>query len=363
LHALINTVFEDAAHHSDHVCLLANVCVINDHIAQLVYSYFVQGNSDQAPNYRGCCDFAVAAISRLQAMVKAATWRPLDVRSKLCISGGFSAPSKAHVLDTRVIMKGNRDITFVQVGTSISWLCEVAAQQHATRRPLARVGVFESLRKAACGSAVAVDSLACGSAVAVDSLAAHDKMDDFALDDDPAVEDDAPPSAKKPRRCKLPAKMRGPLVVELFAHDYSASAKDFRVVEGRPEQPAVAGANSEHLAVAGSGLERRFFVAVDGVKLYIEVSALAWLVTYVKAELESGGVRPIAVADADSPKSCISWDFRDECWVFRSRAGGSSTRKSKPVRSLMAAGKPYAHLKFEDARQAARADFAAECGE
>jgi hypothetical protein len=188
-------------------------------------------------------------------------------------------------------------------------------------------------------------------------------MDDFALDDGPADADDAPPSAKKPRRCKLTAKIRGPLVVELFAHDYSADSKEFRVVTGPPDEPAVADVNSELPAVAGSGLERRFFVAVDGVKLYIKVSALTWLVSFVRAELDSGGVRPIAVAVDDSPKSGISWDFRDECWVFRSRAGGNKTRRSKPVRSLMAAGKPYAHLKFEDAREAARADFAAECGE
>jgi hypothetical protein len=188
-------------------------------------------------------------------------------------------------------------------------------------------------------------------------------MDDFALDDGPADADAAPPSAKKLRKGKVTAKMRGPLVVELFAHDYSADAKEFRVVTDPPKEPAVADVNSEWPAVAGSGLERRFFFAVDGVKLYIEVSALTWLVSFVRAELDSGGVRPIAVAGDGSPKSCISWDFRDECWVFRPRAGGSKTRRSKPVRSLMVAGKPYAHLTFEDARQAARAEFAAECGE
>ena len=90
---------------------------------------------------------------------------------------------------------------------------------------------------------------------------------------------------------------------------------------------------------------------------------MTWLVSFVRAELDSGGVRPIAVAGDGSPKSGISWDFRDECWVFRSRAGGAKTRISKPVRSLMAAGKPYAHLTFEDAREAARADFAAQCHE
>lgn len=349
-------------HHSDHSCLLANVFVMTTLHSLLICMLC---NASVIKFLRGC-GVALTFHVRLRAMVKASQWRPLDLCPRLCISGGFSSPGKPHVLDTRVITVHNRDITFVQLGTSMSWLCEVAAQQHATRRPLARVGVFESLRKAACGfdsSAVAGSKPSFASSAVAAAAPVRDMMDDFALDDGPADADDAPPSAKKPRRCKLPVKMRGPLVVELFAHDYSADAKEFRVVGGRPEEPAVADVNSECPAVAGSGLERRFFVAVDGVKLYIEVSALTWLVTFVRAELESGGVRPIAVASDGSPKSGISWDFRDECWVFRSRAGGSKTRSSKPVRSLMVAGKPYAHLTFEEARQAARADFAAECGE
>ena len=286
-------------------------------------------------------------------MVKAAAWTPLAVHSKLCITGGF-CPTKSHVLDSRVISHGNRDISFVQVGSSASWLCEVAAQQHATRRPLARVEVFELLRKAVCGSAVAAD----GSTAVAEAAIVQDKMVDLAFEVEPG---ESPPVAKKSRR-QLPAKTRGPVVCELFAQDYSADVKEFRVVNGSPGESAVADCPGPS-AVADANLdERRFFVAVDGSKLYIEVNALSWFVAFVKAELESGGVRPIVRTDTGHAKQLITWDFRDESWVFRTRASGKVQRKSKPVRRLMAPGKQYANLSFEEARQAVLADFVEECG-
>ena len=96
--------------------------------------------------------------------------------------------------------------------------------------------------------------------------------------------------------------------------------------------------------------------------MFVEIGALKVLLRRIREELTSCGVDPVHI-DSSPEKPTISWDFRDEAWVFKPRQrDGRNSRQSVSVRRRMAAGKDLEGLTFEAARKAVYAEFVANIG-
>ena len=103
-------------------------------------------------------------------------------------------------------------------------------------------------------------------------------------------------------------------------------------------------------------------VCKNKTKLYIQVDALSWLVNYVKAEMDSGGVSPVIGEDLGEAAELgkVYWDFRDNAWVARVRsAEGVVVRARRNVLNRTKVGRDLAHLSFEDAKQTVYAELVA----
>ena len=73
---------------------------------------------------------------------------------------------------------------------------------------------------------------------------------------------------------------------------------------------------------ASSKEERDVWLMSRKGRLWIDEDNLAWIVSWVKDDLESGGIDPIE-HDDDKPGSEIWWNFQEDCWVAqRTRDSG-----------------------------------------
>ena len=105
----------------------------------------------------------------------------------------------------------------------------------------------------------------------------------------------------------------------------------------------------------------------DGLKMFLEVDALSWLVNYLREELSTGGVEPVTGdADPDEGEDDVTrlrWDFHNCAWVAHSGkrdASGRRQRVSKGVRSRRCAGGDLAGVTLEEAKRIVHDELLAE---
>jgi hypothetical protein len=228
-------------------------------------------------------------------------------------------------LDVLEVRDGERKVQVAAVGPQEAWLCEAVANKAVSKRPLARCALFNVLRALVRGEAAAEDEPA---VAACDS-----KMADLNFDSD----EDAP-RLPEPKR----ARARKPKGIATNAT---------RKVTVPPLPSAVAAGSGQPLQEGSAGNAGNTFVAhikgKHGRCLYIELDALPWFVSRLRAE-HAGQLEPaVSSTSSDSPvKTSIWWDFRDESWVARTAA----SRIRVAVRPRMRPGFEFAGLSFEDAR-------------
>ena len=267
----------------------------------------------------------------------AEVWEPLTLTHATCVSGGFLG--KPTVIETRQADFDGELVSLVLVGAQVPWLAQAVCKKNKSSRPFARVRVFDDLRKSA--SPAVADDADTGQAI-VDS-----KMAEL-TSSEPAGQ----PSSKKPRR---PVAKKG---IHITKVDMPPAVAEDGPDETTPNRRV--GRSRLRSACDGEG---PFLVGVEGKKLFIEIGALNLLLRRIRDELTSGGVDPVLQVDSSPEKPTISWDFRDEAWVFKPRQrDGRNSRQSVSVRRRMAAGKDLEGLTFEAARKTVYAEFVANIG-
>jgi hypothetical protein len=261
----------------------------------------------------------------VRAMPKAVAWTPVQVQTETTIRGGVGR--KHHVLALERFLFEDRESSFVHVSPNEPWLCEVVAGQGFSRRPLGRSSIFKHMRGA----------FGCEMAGSIGAEALQDdRMQDLGFEDSPSTSPS--PAAKAHKRT------RG-------ASHKGVDVRIVKVPAKPPSAPAVAGNAGQAAAAA----DREVLAATKGMKLFIEVDALSWLVCFLRSEFEAGFVPAVesAPAAAEVFAPAVWWDFRDECWVGRERSGLSGEkrrRRRKSIRSRMAPGGDLQHMTFENAK-------------
>ena len=246
---------------------------------------------------------------------KPKTFQPVLQRRSLALSGGF-AGKKTFVPETRDFtvdwMDGDvaniRDSGVPQpsainckgcvfISHSLPWLCEMATGQNVCQRPMARVRIVRDLMELASAGDGAQDTK--------DNL-----MQGLTFDSDSSDDFETP---KKKRRSLLVSRE----AVRAIAGNSMILKRNLKV----PESPA---SRDQKLSV--------FVVVDERGRLWLETEALPWLLNYIRAEKESGGV--VAVEDSSSTvvetptSSRIHWDFASESWRANAKdVQGNGTKR------------------------------------
>ena len=194
-----------------------------------------------------------------------------------------------------------------------AWLCEMATGQHVYQRPLARVHMLRELPE--------LISAACGTG----DTEGDSKMACLRFDEEDSEDMETP--KKKPRLKKAP-KARASVVAE--------------ALKCRPTQVPSSPVDRSSKTTVFALLDERG-------RVWLEVDALPWLVSYIRAEKEAGGVAPLqddasAVAEANQ-SSRIYWNFRDDCWIARAQGvDGAWLQTSRGVKRRQ---KQSEHVNFQ----------------
>jgi hypothetical protein len=247
---------------------------------------------------------------------KPSAWQPVQIKKEFTVVGGFL--KRPQVLPTKVFHHDGVPVEMIRVGSAELWLCSMAAGECAAKRPLGRVQVFKKL-----WAGLFEDKQG---GPAIDA-----KMQALDFEDGDGASSGTSPDGKRP------AKMArsGPCVRAVsLSTSASAAAETVEVVAARL-----------------------------GSKLFIATDALSWLVNYLRDELATCGVEPVASAAAESPPN-IWWDFHNSAWVAYSQpeAAGKRVKLSKGVRCRRASGGDLAGFTFEDAKQKVYEELLAEVG-
>ncbi len=271
-------------------------------------------------------------------------WHGIRVRQAYCVEGGLL--SKPAALDTLEVKGGDRKVRVAAVGPQEVWLCEAVANKAVSKRPLGQSTLFATVRGLVRGEIAVEDAAA--AVAATDS-----KMADLDFDSDDA--ETHQPELKKARVRKPKGSITN--VTRIVTVPPMAPA----VAEGsEPQASAVAKGSQQPLPEGSAGNAGHTFVAhvagQNGRKLYIELDALPWLVSRLRAEY-AGQLGTEPTSSSDSPERCkVWWDFRDESWV--ARTAGSRIRVT--VRPRMRLGFAFANFSFEEARSRALAEAKAQ---
>ena len=85
-------------------------------------------------------------------------------------------------------------------------------------------------------------------------------------------------------------------------------------------------------------------------RLWLSVDAVPWLVDYVRAQKESGGVAPVVdEASVVAETTRIYWNFRDDCWTARARCvDGTWMQTTRGIKRRQ----NHEQLNFPEAKQA-----------
>ena len=93
-------------------------------------------------------------------------------------------------------------------------------------------------------------------------------------------------------------------------------------------------------------------VMTNKKRRWIDEESIAWIITWVKAEVDSGGVDPVE-HDGD-PLTGIWWDFRDDSWVAQRTSEDDEkkvARRGPVVKRVRTPGDPCFGLPKEDAKK------------
>ncbi len=248
----------------------------------------------------------------------AETWHGIRVCPAISVSGG--SLSRPAILDVLQVRDGDREVQMAAVGPQEVWLCEAVANKAVSKRPLGRCTLFTVVRDLVRGELAVADE---EPAVAVSDA----RMADLNFDSDDAPEVCQP----DPKRARV-RKSKG------------SSTNLSRNVTVPPLPSAVAVPNG---AAGNAGNTFLAHIAgPQGRKLYVELDALPWFVSRLRAEYV-GEPEPESSENSGSPtRGNIWWDFRDESWVARM----ADSRIRVSVRPRMRPGFDFAGLSFDDAR-------------
>jgi hypothetical protein len=95
----------------------------------------------------------------------------------------------------------------------------------------------------------------------------------------------------------------------------------------------------------------RVLILMLVLKMWMEVSALPWLLNYLREELHS-------LDSLQHDVVWISWDSHNECWAGRLKTpDGSNVRKTASVRWRMIDGGDLCNMSFEDAKKVVYQEF------
>ena len=263
---------------------------------------------------------------------KVKTFHDLELGRSLTLSGGF-CPSKQFVPLTR-------DFTFtsgsgeaaqgrscvkecVLLSHKEPWLCEIATGQAVFQRPLARVRIIRDMCHQLANGKGDVDK----------------KLASLAFDDGDSEDVATPIKGQKPGRDrkKKSTAVAGPEICKQL------------------DMPAMPHSRASNVPVHAALDKQR--------RLWLDITALPWLIRFIKQEKEEGGVAPVedalattaaAIAEDSKQTSRIYWNFRDDNWIARAQAvDGSWLQTSRGVKRKHKAGS----MDFAKAKHAAFCDL------
>lgn len=251
-------------------------------------------------------------------------FRAVVLKKSLVLTGGYSGKQFVPATQEFDFIRGGGDAPqgdvarkeCVRISHTESWLCEIAAAQPTYLRPLKRVRIVRELTQLVAG----------GDAAGIDAQMA-------ALPFDSDDSDDAETPKKQPAPHKRKRKNHSPAV---------AGPATCKVVEVS-EEPTP---RSNKICVCAAVDSRR--------RLWLDTEALPWLIQYIKAEKESGGLEPVVDEPQEQTGDRIYWNFRDNNWQARAQAvDGAWLQRSAGIKRKQKSG----DLDFESAKKAARAEL------
>ena len=243
-------------------------------------------------------------------------WKPIKVTKSLTFTGGLQ--SKHYALETKEIETGSGAKMFVKIEKQSEWLYKAAAGKQAGKHSLKRTTLVEALRKR-LKDTVDQDSQ---SAVAEEGAATSAVADGGA---DPMLQLVPLPTDNQ----TTPTKRRA---------SYVSKRSKNRITEvDMPEQES-----RTHPSCATMRKVR--LLAMSTNSLWIAVEDVDWLVTWLAAEVASGGVSVPEVSDpfrdldanCQAPGVHMRWDF-DGAWEAIVISG---TKQGKKVVSYVHALTP-----------------------
>ena len=193
-------------------------------------------------------------------------------------------------LECETVEVTGKSLRMFPIGKQEGWLIGMVTGKLGNKRALKRCGIFISLKDRLQSS---VDG-ASAQQPAIDNKMATMRFDD---------EEEVSPVKKNSKRSR-----------ELDEED-SPDGRRARYFVSTP-----------HMQVkvpeeASSKEERDVWLMSRKGRLWIDEDNLAWIVSWVKADLECGGVDP--VEHDVKTDSGIWWNFQEDCWVAqRTRDGG-----------------------------------------
>ena len=239
----------------------------------------------------------------MPARKKPKIFRPLQLGKCFTLSGGYS--TKKHVPETRMFPRdGGEEVECILISHGERWLCEITTGKSLCDRPLARVHIIRELCKRLARKVSAAP-------------APDQQMAALAFDDDSSEGEETPNTDSPTKGGRFPGKRAGASAVA-----ERRRCHDVRVPQ-RPSEPHTQ--QSVQAAMDDRG------------RVWLQVDCLPWLVQYIQAEKESGGVPPVVEPEEAEPR--VQWNFQHSSWqALAVTPDGTKQRRERCVKARQKAG-------------------------
>ena len=241
----------------------------------------------------------------MPARAKPKIFRPLQLVSHLTLTGGYT--TKKHVPQTRMfpnLRGGGEEVECILISHGERWLCEITTGKALCERPLARVHIIRELSKRLARKVSAAP-------------APDQQMAALAFDDDSSEGEETPKTEPNTKGGRFPGKRAGASAVAERRRCHAVR------VPQRPSDPHTQ--QSVQAAMDDRG------------RVWLQVDCLPWLVQYIQAEKESGGVPPVVEPEEAEPR--VQWNFQHSSWqALAVTPDGQKRRRERCVKARQKTG-------------------------